>query len=478
MYKHHKDNQFRQYLKFKAKRDKFCFTQPVDFNRLPEVTAVFDIDKMHAMTMEHERKSNLYRNHQRYLNFLDDTAGHLELATLPADIFQQLEALRLAFPNFSEVIDFYREQFALAELSGSRTFTANPVLISGGPGIGKTAFCHALAKIVETHFELISFSSMTAGFVVGGSSSNWADGKPGKVVEALARGLKANPLITLDELDKSGGDKRYDPLGALYQLLEKETSASFVDEGLEVAVNWQHIVWAATANYLEKIAEPILSRFTVIDVKRPDASQMGLVLRSIYRKVRQAHTWGKMFSEELPAAVVDKVVSSALEPRLIQRELIAACGKAALNYGQTKASCLGSYTLSPDDLNLPGAIADEPKRVKNRIKLRLLDTVVNQQSAEHAITGWSVREVLCEGLTERTRHLLGYKADEGLILVTSSVESFDPAHRQIQTIRGSKYRLEGQSGTDSDIDEVWAYWKEANDVTEELDVSYLYGVRH
>ena len=124
-------------------------------------------------------------------------------------------------------------------------------------------------------------------------------------------------MIVLDELDKAGGDKRYDPLGALYQLLEKETSSNFVDEGLEVAVNCQYIAWAATANNLEKIAEPILSRFTVIDVKRPEASQMALVLRSIYRKVREAHEWGQRFSEELATEVIDKAINSGLEPRLV-----------------------------------------------------------------------------------------------------------------------------------------------------------------
>jgi ATP-dependent Lon protease len=39
---------------------------------------------------------------------------------------------------------------------------------------------------------------------------------------ALARGHRANPLIVVDEMDKAGGDKHYDPLRALYQLLEKK----------------------------------------------------------------------------------------------------------------------------------------------------------------------------------------------------------------------------------------------------------------
>jgi ATP-dependent Lon protease len=233
MYTHHKDNKLRHFLRQKA-----CFgdyeiddfvNDDIDFTQLPEVMKIFDIRKMQAMLRDHDRKSNLYRNHQRYIDYLEDTAGYLQLASLSESVFAELDALGERFPNFSEAIDFYREQFALSRLSDNCAFSANPLLMVGPPGIGKTAFCHALAKLVATHLELISLSGMTAGFVLGGMSSNWADGKPGRVVEALARGRHANPLIIIDEMDKAGGDKRYDPLGALYQLLEKETSATFVD---------------------------------------------------------------------------------------------------------------------------------------------------------------------------------------------------------------------------------------------------------
>jgi ATP-dependent Lon protease len=230
----------------------------------------------------------------------------------------------------------------------NRAFFACPLLISGPPGVGKTAFCQALARIFETHFEWIGMSGVTAGFVLGGMSSNWADGKPGKIVEALARGKVANPLILIDEIDKIGGDHRYDPLGALYQLLEKETAVSFIDEGLEISVNCENIVWVSTANQLQFIPEPILSRFAVIEVQQPSRSQMEKVLQSIYRKILSNYEWGAQFTDQLTENVVDKVICSGLAPRLIQRELIGACGRAALAKPSVSADS-HSYELSPDD---------------------------------------------------------------------------------------------------------------------------------
>ena len=352
MYTHEKDNLLRQYLKQKANPiNQSTQNNCYDLDQLLEVTEVFNVEKMQHMIKTHDRKSNLYRNHQRYIDYLDDTAGFLALATVPHGFFEKLDALLEQFPNFTEVVAYYSEQLALAQVSTSAVFAADPLLITGRPGIGKTAFCHALAKIIHTHFELINVAGMTAGFVIGGMSSNWSDGKPGRVIEALARGHRANPLIVIDEIDKAGGDNRYDPLGALYPLLENETSVSFVDEGLEMPVDCSRIVWVSTANELDLIAEPIISRFTVIDVKAPTPKQMENVLRSIYSKIRQKHVWGFRFSEDLSPVIISKIIESGLEPRILQRELISACGKAVLRNSMKNQLDKRQYEIIPSDFN-------------------------------------------------------------------------------------------------------------------------------
>ena len=302
---------------------------------------------------EHNNKSNLHRNHQRFITYLGDTDGFLPMATVPPEVGEKLDQLLIDFPNFVDAINHYRQDIALSQLTAERAFSSRPLLISGPPGVGKTAFCRALANIMQTNFELIGMSGVTAGFVLGGMSSGWADGKPGKIVESLAKGQKAqghkaNPLILIDEIDKTGGDHRYDPLGVLYQLLERETAISFIDEGLEMSVNCEHIVYVATANKVQNIPEAILSRFALIEVQQPSNFQMKKVLQSIYKKIRREHDWGTLFTEQLPENVIEKVINSGLAPRLIQRELISACGRAALAKPRSNVgnSC---YELSPDN---------------------------------------------------------------------------------------------------------------------------------
>ena len=67
-------------------------------------------------------------------------------------------------------------------------------------------------------------SSMTAGWLLSGASSQWKGAKPGKVFESLVDGRYANPVIVIDEIDKAASDAQYDPLGSLYSLLEHDTA--------------------------------------------------------------------------------------------------------------------------------------------------------------------------------------------------------------------------------------------------------------
>ena len=356
MYAHDKNKEFARFLKQKADGSEIeeqC-DHSSDYIEAKEqkFIRVFDTDRMIDITEENGKSSNLYKNHKRLLTQLGETEGYLPLVELPESIFDGLESLTNRFPNFQPVIDFYKQEFALARLTKNPVFSAQPLLILSPPGCGKTTFCHELAKLVGTHFEFISMSSMTAGFVLSGNSSKWSEGGTGKVAQAYAIGHCANPLFVTDEVDKVGGDNRYAPLGSLYILLEKVTAQKFMDESLEMPIDASHAVWIATANYRERIPEPIFSRFTIIEISQPSNDQMSLVLNSIYTKIRENHRWGNLFHEVLSQHVVDNLVNSGLEPRLLQKTLISACGQAVLRIGSDFDSLKDKLEISIDDLNI------------------------------------------------------------------------------------------------------------------------------
>ena len=116
-------------------------------------------------------------------------------------------------PNFAEVLDDVKRHVALAQDSRDG-LEVTPMLLLGPPGLGKTHFARQLAELLGTGMNLVPMSSMTAGWLLSGASSQWKGARPGKVFEALVEGEYANPVIVVDEIDKASGDAQYDPISA------------------------------------------------------------------------------------------------------------------------------------------------------------------------------------------------------------------------------------------------------------------------
>jgi len=134
--------------------------------------------------------------------------------------------------------------------------------------------------------------------------------------------------MVVDEIDKAGGEHAYDPLGALYGLLEHDTAGSFVDEFAEVPIDASQVIWVATANDARSIPEPILNRMNVYDVLPPDREQARHIAAKLYRSIRADHGWGSRFDPEPAADVLDRL--SEMAPRDMRRAWMTAFGNAKL----------------------------------------------------------------------------------------------------------------------------------------------------
>lgn len=230
-------------------------------------------------------------------------------------------------PNFHPVLDDVRRQLALCGDS-TDALEITPLLLLGPPGVGKTHFAREIANLLGTGMGFVSMSSLTAGWVLSGASSQWKGARPGKVFETLVDGQYANPVIVVDEIDKAGGEHAYDPLGALYGLLEHDTAHSFTDEFAEVPIDASQVIWVATANDERAIPEPILNRMNVYAVEMPDAAAARRIALRLYGAIRAAHDWGRRFDETPSEAVLERFADMA--PREMRRAWMTAFGNAKL----------------------------------------------------------------------------------------------------------------------------------------------------
>ena len=254
-------------------------------------------------------------------------AGGSRFTVKPSGI-PAMEALYQDLPNFRPVLDDIRKHIALCTDSNDH-MELPPLLLLGEPGIGKTHFGRRLADLLSTGFGFVSMSSMTAGWILSGSSSQWKNAKPGKVFDTMLHGDYANPVIVIDEIDKAGRDPQYDPLGALYSLLEHDTATQFIDEFVEIPIDASNVVWIATANDASRIPEPILNRVNVYEIAPPDHEGARRIALSIYAEIRGSHDWGQRFPEVPSDAVLDTLAQ--LGPREMKRSITNGFGNAKLD---------------------------------------------------------------------------------------------------------------------------------------------------
>jgi len=135
--------------------------------------------------------------------------------------------------------------------------------------------------------------------------------------------------MVVDEIDKAGGEHAYDPLGALYSLLEHDTAGSFTDEFAEVPIDASQVIWVATANDGRAIPDPILNRMNVYEVQAPDRDAARHIAAKLYRSIRAEHDWGSRFEAEPRPDVLDCMAEMA--PREMRRAWMAAFGNAKLD---------------------------------------------------------------------------------------------------------------------------------------------------
>jgi len=236
--------------------------------------------------------------------------------------------LRLCFPQFIEVIDFYENTIiSLAKLN--LPFEIPPVLLQGDPGLGKTFFASELAKLIKLPLYEISLATTTSSFALSGGNIQWSEGSTGFICETLAKSSSANPIILIDEIDKAFLDATYNPLNVFYSLLEPHSAKRFRDEALEIELDASKIIWIATGNYIDNIPSPIKSRMRIFNISQPSTNSMRPVVESIYQHLIKNKVYGKLLDDYLEESVIDGLIT--LSPRLVRMAIEEATFNAIRN---------------------------------------------------------------------------------------------------------------------------------------------------
>jgi hypothetical protein len=163
------------------------------------------------------------------------------------------------------------------------------VLLVGPRGCGKTAF--ALSVLNALGLPTLSVGLQQDPKMIASASAFWGNSAPHPMLLHIASSRVANPGVVLNEVDKI---PRSDNFGSaaddLLSLLEPSESATFYDGRLRTSIDLSHISYIGTANSIDQVPAPLLSRFTVLQMPRPRPEHLDVIIG--YQRQALARAYG------------------------------------------------------------------------------------------------------------------------------------------------------------------------------------------
>ncbi|THG09991.1 hypothetical protein TEA_012685 [Camellia sinensis var. sinensis] len=194
-----------------------------------------------------------------------------------------------------------------------------PVLcFVGPPGVGKTSLASSIAAALGRKFVRISLGGVKDEADIRGHRRTYIGSMPGRLIDGLKRVAVCNPVMLLDEIDKTGSDVRGDPASALLEVLDPEQNRTFNDQ-------------------VQPIPPPLLDRMEVIELPgyTPE-EKLKIAIRHLIPRVLDQHGLSSEFfqiPEDMVKLVIQRYTREA-GVRNLERNLAALARAAAVRVAE------------------------------------------------------------------------------------------------------------------------------------------------
>jgi ATP-dependent Lon protease len=225
------------------------------------------------------------------------------------DIVSVRRQLVAEFPYAARVIETMLMPTFRRVSAGKTGIVIEPTLLHGGPGLGKSRFARRFCELLGLHAKTVCVAA-SADDQIFGLSRGWSSAHGSVMLDACREGVCANPVIVLDEIDKTISTSHNGNVqNKILPLLEKSENASYHEPFLAVPCDFSFVGWILTANSLDTISAPLRSRLRVLQMPEPSAEHVPAVVNAMMKDIAR--------EQELDEAWLPK--PDALELDILQR---------------------------------------------------------------------------------------------------------------------------------------------------------------
>ncbi|CAL0312268.1 unnamed protein product [Lupinus luteus] len=276
-----------------------------------------------------------YNSSRVYLELLADLPWQKASEEIELDLRAARERLDSDHYGLVKVKQRIIEYLAVRKLKPD---ARGPVLcFVGPPGVGKTSLASSIASALGRKFVRISLGGVKDEADIRGHRRTYVGSMPGRLIDGLKKVAVCNPVMLLDEVDKTGSDVRGDPASALLEVLDPEQNKTFNDHYLNVPFDLSKVVFVATANRMQPISPPLLDRMEVIELPgyTPE-EKLQIAMRHLIPRVLDQHGLSTEFLQ-IPEGMVKLVIQRYTREagvRNLERNLAALARAAAVRVAE------------------------------------------------------------------------------------------------------------------------------------------------